>query len=124
MPSEIARSGTYGASMPGHPNNWSFVGELVAGRSQPLPRGKLAGGSSAINGTYFVRGRPEDRQDRVPSVQCVALASSSRRASAGQTLTALRAPSSSHGGSGVCGNAGKPFASSRMISGATAEQSP
>ena len=31
---------------------------------------------------------------------------------------------SSHGGSGVCGNAGNPFASRRMISGATAEQSP
>ena len=26
------------------------------GRAQPLPRGKLLGGSSAINGTMWIRG--------------------------------------------------------------------
>jgi choline dehydrogenase len=60
LPPELARSGTYGASFPGHPNNWSFIAELGNGRNHPMPRGKAAGGSSAINGTYFVRGRPQD----------------------------------------------------------------
>jgi choline dehydrogenase-like flavoprotein len=48
------------AAFPGHPNNWSFVGELLPGRSYPLSRGKIIGGSSSVNGVYFVRARPAD----------------------------------------------------------------
>ncbi len=33
---------------------------LVGGRQVPLPRGKLLGGSSSINGTLYVRGHPRD----------------------------------------------------------------
>jgi|HubBroStandDraft_2_1064218.scaffolds.fasta_scaffold02743_5 choline dehydrogenase len=59
-PDELARAGTIGAAFPGHPNNWSFVGKLTPDRDYPLPRGKVLGGSSAINGTYFIRGRAAD----------------------------------------------------------------
>jgi choline dehydrogenase len=60
LPPELARANSLGAWVPGHPNNWSFVGALTAGRSFPTVRGKAVGGSSAVNGTYFIRGRPED----------------------------------------------------------------
>jgi choline dehydrogenase len=59
-PAELARATSYAAAMPGHPNNWSFVSTLREDRRYPMPRGLAVGGSSAINGTYFVRGRPAD----------------------------------------------------------------
>src|SRR2546426_7979006 len=44
------------------PHNWSFVGTPTPqqGRSMPVPRGKVVGGTSAINGQVFLRGVPED----------------------------------------------------------------
>jgi choline dehydrogenase len=44
------------------PHNWSFVGTPTPqqGTSMPVPRGKVVGGSSAINGQVFLRGVPED----------------------------------------------------------------
>ena len=41
-------------------HNWSY--EANAGRDEPffLPRGKVTGGSSAINGQVWFRGIPED----------------------------------------------------------------
>ena len=42
--------------------NWSYSGQLSprqAGQT-PIPRGKVVGGSSAINGQSFIRGLPED----------------------------------------------------------------
>ncbi len=59
-PPEVARARSMAVSFPGHPANWSFVGELLPGRTYPLTRGKLVGGSSAINGVYFIRARPAD----------------------------------------------------------------
>jgi choline dehydrogenase-like flavoprotein len=46
--------------MPGHPNNWGAIATLRDGVLQPNPRGRVAGGSSALNGTLFTRGLPED----------------------------------------------------------------
>lgn len=47
-----------------HPGaNWRFLSEPEPGtnnRQIPVPRGKLLGGSSAINGLVFVRGQPLD----------------------------------------------------------------
>jgi len=47
-----------------HPGaNWRFMSEPepgTANREIPVPRGKLLGGSSAINGLVFVRGQPLD----------------------------------------------------------------
>jgi choline dehydrogenase-like flavoprotein len=60
FPDDLARANSMAASFPGHPNNWSFVGEIVPGRNYPLARGKVVGGSSAVNGTYFIRGKRAD----------------------------------------------------------------
>jgi len=49
------------ASEMGAPHNWSFVGTATS--EQPpinVPRGKVVGGTSAINGQVFLRGVPED----------------------------------------------------------------
>ena len=43
--------------------NWCFQSEpepAMSGRSLPVPRGRLLGGSSAINGLVYVRGQPLD----------------------------------------------------------------
>lgn len=50
------------ASAVNAPHNWSFVGTptTTQGDSMPVPRGKVVGGSSAINGQVFLRGVPED----------------------------------------------------------------
>src|SRR5215813_11091669 len=44
------------------PHNWSFVGIPTPqqGASMPVPRGRVVGGSSAINGQVFLRGVPEN----------------------------------------------------------------
>jgi choline dehydrogenase len=60
FPPEMARARSMGGAMPGHPNNWSFAGELVPGKTYPMARGKAVGGSSTVNGVYFIRGRRED----------------------------------------------------------------
>ena len=45
----------------GSPYNWSFTGTATADQGpMPVPRGKVMGGSSAINGQTFIRGAPED----------------------------------------------------------------
>lgn len=61
FPVELSRARSMAATFPGHPNSWNFVGKLSPERSQyPLARGKVVGGSSSVNGTYFVRARPAD----------------------------------------------------------------
>lgn len=48
--------------------NWAFETTAepgLAGRRIPLPRGKVLGGSSAINGLLYVRGQREDYDDWV-----------------------------------------------------------
>ena len=44
------------------PFNWSFTGKATPEQSNPMPvpRGKVLGGSSAINGQTFIRGAPDD----------------------------------------------------------------
>ena len=46
------------ASLDAH--DWHWQGEAVAGRSVSYPRGKVTGGSSAVNGIVAIRGVPED----------------------------------------------------------------
>ena len=50
------------ASETGAPHNWSFTGKGSATRSTEVavPRGRVVGGTSAINGQVFLRGVPED----------------------------------------------------------------
>lgn len=56
FPPELRYSGVLAAMMPGHPNNWSLTARLSEDMLQPLPRGRVIGGSSALNGTLFTRG--------------------------------------------------------------------
>jgi choline dehydrogenase-like flavoprotein len=60
LPPPLRYGGMLGAMAPNHPNNWSFVATIRGSQHQPLPRGFAVGGSSAINGTLFTRGLPED----------------------------------------------------------------
>ena len=50
------------ASLHGSEHNWSFVGQPTPDRPNDMyaPRGKVVGGTSAINGQVFLRGVPED----------------------------------------------------------------
>ena len=50
------------ASLHDAPHNWSFVGKPTDNRPNDMyaPRGKVVGGTSAINGQVFLRGLPED----------------------------------------------------------------
>jgi choline dehydrogenase len=43
-----------------HSHDWGFSAEMAPGRRTEYPRGKLTGGSSAINATLAVRGHPAD----------------------------------------------------------------
>ena len=42
--------------MPGSTHSWELSGTLRTGVHVPIPRGKVIGGSSSINGAYFQRG--------------------------------------------------------------------
>src|SRR5215831_7121394 len=51
------------ASAVNAPHNWSFVATPTpeqGAAAMPVPRGRVVGGSSAINGQVFLRGVPED----------------------------------------------------------------
>ena len=50
------------ASTPGAPHNWSFQAQARPEQDEPMPvpRGKVVGGTSAINGQVILRGVPED----------------------------------------------------------------
>jgi choline dehydrogenase len=41
-------------------HDWGFSADAGSGRSIPYPRGKVTGGSSAVNGTIALRGDPAD----------------------------------------------------------------
>src|SRR4051794_17677256 len=41
-------------------HDWQLTAEAVPGRIIPYPRGKVTGGSSAVNGSVALRGAPED----------------------------------------------------------------
>lgn len=60
FPPALRYSGVFSSMAPDDPNNWSFLATLRSGVHQPLPRGRVVGGSSAVNGTLFTRGLPED----------------------------------------------------------------
>ena len=50
------------ASAPDAPHNWSFQAQARPEQTEPMPvpRGKVVGGTSAINGQVILRGVPED----------------------------------------------------------------
>lgn len=60
FPPELLDAGTVRGADPAHPDNWAFHAELVPGRPYSIARGRILGGSSTINGSYFIRARQED----------------------------------------------------------------
>jgi choline dehydrogenase-like flavoprotein len=60
FPAEILDAGRLSAAMPGHPNNWAFLAKLTPQLSYLVARGKIVGGSTAINGGYYIRARTAD----------------------------------------------------------------
>lgn len=60
FPPELLDGSNVQAAMPGHPANWAYPAQLSPDVSYVVARGRVLGGSSTINGGYFVRPRPED----------------------------------------------------------------
>jgi predicted dehydrogenase (TIGR03970 family) len=59
-PAEVRDATTIAASAPGSAYVWSYAAELAPGRPYTVARGRILGGSSAVNGGYFIRPRPAD----------------------------------------------------------------
>lgn len=59
-PEELLDGGVLPAAVPGHAANWGHKAQLFPGVETIVPRGRVLGGSTAINGGYFVRARPAD----------------------------------------------------------------
>jgi choline dehydrogenase len=60
FPPELRDAATMRAAVPGHPANWSLPAELVPGRAVQVPRGRVVGGSSAVNAASFIRATRAD----------------------------------------------------------------
>lgn len=63
FPPEVLDASWVPGARPGLPVNWPVPGLVAPGRPYLTTRGRLLGGSSATNGTYFIRPRPADFQD-------------------------------------------------------------
>ena len=60
FPADLRDAATMRAAAPGHPANWDLTGELTDGLTVPVPRGRVVGGSSALNAGSFIRGTRAD----------------------------------------------------------------
>ncbi len=62
LPDELKYDLNQAASEKDAPHNWSFAGHSTPQRREqiPVPRGRVTGGTSAINHQIFLRGLPED----------------------------------------------------------------
>ena len=60
FPPELRDPSTMRAAVPGHPANWDLTAELTPGRTARVPRGRVVGGSSALNAGSFIRGTRAD----------------------------------------------------------------
>lgn len=60
-PNEVREGRSTGADIITKDHNWQFMGKpSPLAKPMAVPRGKVVGGSSAINGQVFLRGMPED----------------------------------------------------------------
>ena len=61
LPSDLKYGYNTAAALVG-PHNWAFTGTANGHQAEPMlvPRGKVVGGTSAINGQVVLRGTPED----------------------------------------------------------------
>ncbi|MEA9985262.1 GMC family oxidoreductase N-terminal domain-containing protein [Subtercola sp. RTI3] len=60
FPADLVDADTVRGAVPGHLENWSFDAHLTADRPYTIARGRILGGSTSINGSYFVRARRAD----------------------------------------------------------------
>jgi predicted dehydrogenase (TIGR03970 family) len=60
FPADLRDAGTMRAAIPGHPATWDLAGELTGGLTVPVPRGRVVGGSSALNAGSFIRATRAD----------------------------------------------------------------
>ena len=62
LPAELKHDLNQAASELDAPHNWSFMGQSTPERPEPIlvARGRVTGGTSAINHQIFLRGLPED----------------------------------------------------------------
>ena len=60
LPEEVRLGYATEADIVTSDHNWQFVGQATEKATMLVPRGKVTGGSSAINGQVFLRGMPED----------------------------------------------------------------
>lgn len=62
LPDELKFDCNQAASQADAPHNWSLVGRATPQQARPAPvaRGRVTGGTSAINHQIFLRGSPED----------------------------------------------------------------
>ncbi|MBN1094171.1 mycofactocin system GMC family oxidoreductase MftG [Blastococcus sp. TML/M2B] len=59
-PAEVRDPASLAATASGHPLNWDLPGQVVPGRAVRVPRGRIAGGSSALNAAVWLRATPAD----------------------------------------------------------------
>jgi predicted dehydrogenase (TIGR03970 family) len=60
FPEELLDAVLLTSSLPGHEKSWRYDAQLTADLSYSVPRGKALGGSTSVNGAYFVRARKSD----------------------------------------------------------------
>ena len=60
FPAELRDGGVLRGALPDHSANWAYPAELRPGLPTVAARGRIVGGSLAINGGYFVRATPAD----------------------------------------------------------------
>lgn len=60
FPAELLDASAMVAAADGHPANWSLGARLTDSRTINVPRGKVIGGSSTVNGGVFVRATADD----------------------------------------------------------------
>lgn len=59
-PQDLLDPGLMTGYLPTHPQNWAFAAQLTAEKPHAIARGKAIGGSTTLNGAYFVRARKRD----------------------------------------------------------------
>ncbi len=55
FPADLLSAGSLRGADPAHPAAWAYPATLAPGRDHLVVRGRIAGGSTATNGAYFVR---------------------------------------------------------------------
>lgn len=60
FPRELLDPASLAGAVTGHPNNWSYPAQLTPELAYTVARGRIAGGSTALNGAYYVRPRRVD----------------------------------------------------------------